>query len=83
MISLEERHDQNDRRHLKQMVSALGVLCVLLGGADLVYHKHVHFDFEYWLGFYGGFGFVSCVGLVLGARLLRKLLQREEDYYDR
>ena len=31
----------------------------------------------------GIFGFVVCVGLVLGAKQLRKILKRDENYYDR
>jgi hypothetical protein len=33
-------------------------------------------------GFYGFYGFIGCVGLVLGAKALRKVLFRPEDYYD-
>ena len=34
-------------------------------------------------GFYGIFGFVACVALVLIAKQLRRVLMRPEDYYDR
>ena len=51
-------------------------------GGDFVYHKHVHFDFEAWPGFYAVVGFVSYVGLVFTAKGLRRLLKREEGYYD-
>jgi hypothetical protein len=33
--------------------------------------------------FYGLYGFVSCVLLVVAAKELRKVLMRSEDYYDR
>jgi hypothetical protein len=45
-------------------------------------HKHVEVAAEAWFGFYGIFGFVACVGLVLGAKELRKILMRDETYYD-
>jgi len=48
-----------------------------------IYHQHNHFFFEEWFGIYGWFGFTACVGLVLAAKMMRKILQREEDYYDR
>ena len=46
------------------------------------YHKHGHFDFEELPGFNAAFGFLAYVGLVLSATQLRKLLKRDEDYYD-
>ncbi|MDX1578491.1 MAG: hypothetical protein R3266_08400 [Gemmatimonadota bacterium] len=64
---------------------AYAVLCVICGGllvADLLYHKHVHYDFEGWWGFFGFFGFVSAVALVVAAKWLRKILMRPEDYYE-
>jgi len=60
-----------------------GGICALLALADLFVHKHVHFGFEGWFTFYGVFGFLSCFVLVMAARGLRKLVMRDEDYYDR
>lgn len=58
------------------------VACVLLFLADAFYDKHPAFEIGHVFGFYGIFGFVACVGLVLGAKALRKLVMRGEDYYD-
>lgn len=61
------------------------ILCVVCAGllvADLLYHKHVHYDFEGWWGFFGFYGFVSAVALVVAAKWLRKILMRPEDYYE-
>ena len=51
-------------------------------------HKHLSFEHgelpvEGWFGFYALYGFVACVLLVLVAKQLRKILMRDEDYYDR
>ena len=43
---------------------------------------HHGFDFEHWPGFYSLYGFVACVALVIAAKELRKLLMRDETYYD-
>lgn len=59
------------------------VVCAVLILLDLFYAKHAEFAFEYYFGFYGIYGFVSCVFLVLAAKQIRKLLKRDEDYYDR
>ena len=50
--------------------------------ADLFYHKHGHFGFQEWFAFDAVFGFVAYVGLVNSAKLLRKLVMRDESYYD-
>ena len=58
-------------------------VCALLFAADAFYHKHVELEAESVFGFYGIYGFVGSVGLVLVAKQLRKILMRDEDYYDR
>jgi len=46
-------------------------------------HKHGPFAIEYIWGFYALYGFVGCVFLVLAAKLMRVILMRPEDYYDK
>jgi hypothetical protein len=58
-------------------------ICALLALADFFYDHHSVFRFESFPVFYGLYGFIVCVGLVLGAKELRKILKRDEDYYDR
>jgi hypothetical protein len=57
-------------------------VCVALLAVDLVYHRHVVHSWEGLIGFYGLYGFVACVSLVLAARALRRVLMRDEDYWD-
>lgn len=72
-------------RNADAIAKGVGVVCVLLLVADGIYHvvghKHVHFAFEAFPGFYALAGFVSYVGLVLTAKKLRTWLKRDEDYY--
>lgn len=68
--------------NVNKLILALVVVCTLLVLADGFYHKHVHFDFETWFGFYAWYGFGMCVALVLIAKQLRRVLQRKENYYD-
>ena len=42
----------------------LGVLCLLLMAADLVFETHGPLAFENWIGFQGAFGFAACAALV-------------------
>lgn len=79
----ERRWWLDDPKNVDKVFYALCVLCALSVIADLFYDKHGHFTWENWLGFHAGYGFVACVGLVLAAKQLRKLVKRPEDYYDR
>lgn len=56
-------------------------LCFALFFADAFYHKHPHFEIEKMFGFYGVYGFFVSVALVTIAKLLSKVVMRQEDYY--
>jgi hypothetical protein len=73
----------DEPRNVDRIFYALCALCALLGLADLFYHKHVHYRWESWFAFYGVYGFVCCVALVLTAKQMRKIVMRDERYYDR
>lgn len=51
--------------------------------AGFVVDMHPHFEIERWPAFFAVFGFLGCVAMVLGAKLLGFLLKRPDDYYDR
>jgi hypothetical protein len=59
------------------------LICAGLAAFDFVYDRHVFFPFEATKGFYGLFGFTAFVVIVQAARVLRLLVMRPEDYYDR
>lgn len=77
----EPRRWLDEPRNVTRLVWALYGACALLLGADLFLHKHAHFAFENWLGFYAFFGFTAYCAIVLSAKLLRRWLRRDEDYY--
>jgi uncharacterized membrane protein len=79
----ERRYWLDDRRNVNKVIYALCAVCAVVMAADLLpYKHHLHFGFEYWFGFYALFGFIACVSLVLAAKVLRKVVKRDEDYYD-
>jgi hypothetical protein len=49
---------------------------------DLVVHRHAEAGFDGWFSFYALYGFIACVGLVLAAKALRRVVMRPEEYYD-
>ena len=72
----------DEPRNVTRIVYGLAVGCLLAVAADLFYRKHPHFGFEGWVGFYAGYGFVGSLALVLLAKQLRRVLKRDEDYYE-
>jgi hypothetical protein len=56
---------------------------VLLLVLDLFVEKHSLFGFDSAPSFSAAYGFISCVLLVLIAKVLRLLLMRDEDHYDK
>lgn len=51
--------------------------------AESFVHMHGHFEVEHFYGFYAVYGFISYVLLIFVAKLIRKIVMRKEDYYDR
>lgn len=78
----EKKHLFDDPRNVKRLLAVFFTICAGLFLADFVFDRHVYHPWEEWTGFYAVFGFLVSVGLVLGAKELRKILMRGEDYYD-
>ena len=72
-----------DPRAFDRVLYVLLGICALLFAIDPLIEKHPYFDIEHWWAFYGVYGLVMCVALVLVARVLRVIVRRPEDYYDR
>ncbi len=77
-----------DERWLDRPGNANLIIRVLIGAcavtvvADLFFHKHGDYPFQGWMAFDAVFGFLAYVGLVTLAKGVRRLLMRDEDYYD-
>lgn len=78
----EKKYWLDQPNNVMKIFWAVCLLCAAVFVADAFYHKHVHFSAEGWFGFYGILGFVACIGVVLVAKVMRKILGRPEDYYD-
>ncbi len=55
---------------------------MILLAVDLFFHRHIYHPWEHLLGFYGIFGALGIVVLVQLSKVLRKLVMRDEDYYE-
>ena len=66
---------------VQRLIRILAGICIFLFLMDFVWHRHVKVPGEGFYGFYAIAGFVSFTVIVLGARLLRLVIRRYEDYY--
>jgi len=59
--------------------SAILAITVL---AQTFVHIHDYFTVDGWFAFYAIYGFVSCLGMVVFAKVLGVFLKRPDTYYD-
>lgn len=78
----EPRRWLDEPRNVTRLVYGLYAVCALLVVAELFVDRHPHFGIERVFGFYALYGLFGCVALVLIAKLLRRLVGRDEDYYE-
>ncbi len=79
----DERQRWLDRpENVTKIVRALWVACAALVLAEFFYHKHPYFGFDGSFAFYAVFGFAAYCFIVLSAKGLRRLIKRDEDYYN-
>ncbi len=88
-----KKHMFDDPRNTQRLLRALYVVCGLLFLIDIVivaWHnfggpdvRHAEHWWENLPGFYAIYGFIGCVVLVLVSKQMRRVLMRDEDYYDR
>jgi len=70
---------ENRNRVIRYFFISLGILLVV----EFFIHKHVEFPWESAPAFYAVYGFVACVSLIFIAKLLRFIVKRDEDYYNK
>jgi len=77
------KHFFDQPRNIKFMLRVFYAICLALFAADFVYRRDITHAFESTPGFYALFGLGACVALVLAAKEMRKVLMRDEDFYER
>lgn len=82
-MSKSKQYWLDSSKNVTKLYRGLWVMGIALVGLDLFLHKHEEFGFAASFAFYGVFGFIACIALVLIAKKLRGVLMRPEDYYER
>lgn len=70
-------------RNVDLIFRALVAFCAVLLALEFFYEHHPHFIIDGFPGFYAAFGFISFLFIVFAGKWLRRLIMRDEDYYDR
>ena len=88
-----KQHVFDKPRNVRIVLRSLYTVCAFVFLLDIInlipfaggagHLRHAEASWEGFPGFYAIYGFVACVILVLVAKQLRKVLMRDEDYYDR
>jgi hypothetical protein len=65
----------------KLWISAIVILALTVI-AEIIIKLHPHFKVEEIFSFHAVYGFISCVIMIVFAKLLGFLIKRKDDYYD-
>jgi len=69
-------------RNVQRLLIGFYLSLAMLLASEFFIHKHASYPWENFFGFFGVYGFVSCVLLIFLAKGLRLIVMRKEDYYD-
>lgn len=73
-----------DRKsNVTKVAWALYIVCAVVVFLDFPINRYGDLGVDEFFGFYGAYGFIGSVFLVLAAKeVLRRIVKRPEDYYD-
>ena len=70
-------------KNVKKLLVGFYCSLVFLLISEFFIHPHPAFYFENMIGFSAVYGFFSCVLLIFLAKILRVIVMKKEDYYDK
>lgn len=77
----QDKHWLLRRANIRKVWGVFFAILVLTLVADFFIHQHQYFNIEDSFGFFAWYGFITCVVMVLFAKLLGVFLKRPESYY--
>ena len=67
---------------IRKLWWGFGLILAATVGAQLLVHVHAYFGLAEVFGFNAAYGFLTCVAMVLFAKVLGWVLKRPADYYE-
>ena len=77
----KQSHWLDDPRNVRGLWRGFLVVLAVTVAAGFFVDLHPHFAIEAWFGFNAAFGFVACLAMIVGAKLLARLLKRPDTFY--
>ena len=82
-MSAKKEFDYFDRPEvIRKLWILLYVVCGLTVVGEFFIHRHPHFAYDNYFGFFAVLGFVACALLIILAKGIGFFLKKKEDYYD-
>ena len=78
----QDKHWLLRRTSIRKLWGVFFAILLLTLVADLFIHQHQYFKIDDSFGFFAWYGFITCVAMVLFAKLLGVFLKRPEHYYE-
>jgi hypothetical protein len=70
-----------NKNSVRNIIFVLILVCFILFCLDFFFHRHGHFNFEETPTFFSIYGFVMFSLIIFGAKFLRLIVKRDENYY--
>lgn len=80
-LSTEQKHWLVRPENIRKLWILFIVILAVVALLDFVIHPHAEFGIDGTPFFYSWYGLVTCVGMVVFAKLLSIFLKREDTYY--
>ena len=78
----EDKHWLVRPRSIRALWIVFVAILAVIAVGDLLVHGHPYFGIDGTFAFYSWYGFLTCVGMILFAKMLGVFLKREDTYYD-
>lgn len=78
---MKHEHWLDDQRNVKKLWRGFLVILALTVIAGFFVDMHPHFEIESWFAFNAAYGFITCMLMIVGAKILGIFLKRPDDYY--
>lgn len=78
---MKHEHWLDDPSNVRKLWRGFLVILALTVVAGYFVDLHPHFEIERWFGFSAAYGFVTCLLMIVGAKVLGIFLKRGDAYY--
>lgn len=76
-------HWLDDQGNVKTLWRCFLLILALLVAIGAFVDLHPHFEIETLFGFYAAYGFITCLLMIVAAKVLGVFLKRQDVYYDK